>query len=241
MKRRTTPRITTTLTSLLLTLALLSAACGSGDETVSASPAATDSANDDAAADAADDAPAQQNEAPVNETEIANTPEPVDPKLVAPTDVVPSPDSDSVLWVRFTGGDPNCTAARVTVLRATPDDVAISLEVGITEDALVKSCLAGEFDLRVAVDLGEPLAGRPVNAEQPSGDDAEAPLITPELSTDDLVGLTEAEVAALADANLFPWRVTRSDDEFFMVTEDFNPGRVNIELEDGLVVLATLG
>ncbi len=163
----------------------------------------------------------------------------VDPQVTTPTELLLNPDNDTELWVRFTGGDPNCTAASATVLTETPEAVQVELLVGITEDALARSCMAGEFDLRVNVALNESGAGKSLAAVQAATD--EAPLVTPELSTDDFVGLTQADAEALADENILIWRTVRIDDQQFAVTRDFNPGRLNFEVDDGIVTKVTLG
>lgn len=67
------------------------------------------------------------------------------------------------LMVRFTSGDPNCTAATATAT-ASGDTVLVSLAVGITEDALAKSCVADEFEQVVSIGLDEGLDGRQVVA-----------------------------------------------------------------------------
>lgn len=134
--------------------------------------------------------------------EVITDNKPVDPKVVTPTEVLINPDDQSELWVRFVGGAAPCTAANVTIITETPDVVEIELVVGITEDALVKSCLAGEFNLRVNVPLNEPATSKSIAWVQaePAGD--EPVLVTPDLSTDDFIGLTEAEAAAIADENI---------------------------------------
>ena len=140
----------------------------------------------------------------------------------------------------FPGGDPNCTAASVTVLTETPEQINIELLVGITTDALARSCLADEFILRVEVPLNEAATGKAISWTQPSDSD-EAPLVTPDLSTDDFLGLTEAEAAAIAEENAIVWRVTRIDDSSNGVTDDFNPGRLNFQIDDGIITSVSLG
>ena len=61
----------------------------------------------------------------------------------------------------FTAGDPNCTAADARAV-ADGDTVRVELEVGITEDALAKSCVAGEFAHTMSIALTEGLDGRTV-------------------------------------------------------------------------------
>lgn len=175
-----------------------------------------------------------------DETLIPDTPNPVSGVVTTPTEVVANPDDDSELWVRFVGGDPNCTAAHVEVLVDTPDKLSIELIVGLTEDALSRSCMAGEWNLVVAVPLNSEVGDRRVSFAQAGGGD-EPQLVTPDLTTDDFVGLTEAEAADIADPQLIPWRVTRVDGEFFAVTEDYNPGRLNFEIDEGVITVVTLG
>jgi len=90
----------------------------------------------------------------------------VDPKVTTPTEVVVNPDNDAELWVRFEGGDPNCTAASVIVLTETPEIIDVELLVGITTDALSRSCLADTFSLRVDVPLNESAVGKEISWSQ---------------------------------------------------------------------------
>lgn len=164
----------------------------------------------------------------------------VDPRVTTPTELILSPEDDTELWVRFVGGDPNCTAASVIVLTETPDQVAVELMVGITEDALSRSCMAGEFNLRVEVPLNESAAAKSLSFVSADGDNTST-LVTPDLALDDFVGLTIGDAEALAEDNLVPHRTVRVDGEFFAVTQDVNPGRLNFEVDDGVVSAVTLG
>ena len=65
------------------------------------------------------------------------------------------------IGVLFQAGAEPCLAATATAT-ATDDQVIISLETGITTDALTKSCLAGMFDHRLSIALEEGLDGRDV-------------------------------------------------------------------------------
>ncbi len=177
---------------------------------------------------------------PIDEEVITDN-EPVDGKVTTPTDVVINPDNPSELWVRFVGGAAPCTAANATVLTETPDTVEIELVVGITSDALLKSCLAGEFNLRVDVPLNEPATGKNISWARAAAADDEPVLLTPDLTTDDFIGLTEDEAAAIADENIMDWRTVRVDDESFVVTEDYRPGRLNFEIDDGVITAVALG
>ena len=63
--------------------------------------------------------------------------------------------------VLFEAGAEPCLAATATAT-AFDDRVVISLETGITTDALTKSCVAGLFDHRLSIALDEGLDGREV-------------------------------------------------------------------------------
>jgi hypothetical protein len=64
---------------------------------------------------------------------------------------------------------------------------------------------------------------------------------TSDTSTQSYVGLTKKEAIAKAEASDTPWRITREDKEVFMVTQDYNPERVNFEIDQGKVTKATNG
>lgn len=87
----------------------------------------------------------------------------VDPRPYAIDDIEIAESYPEQLTVRFTGGDPNCTAANATAT-ATGSSVVVDLQVGITEDALMRSCLAGDFEQNVTISLDTGLDGRDVVA-----------------------------------------------------------------------------
>ena len=64
---------------------------------------------------------------------------------------------------------------------------------------------------------------------------------TTDTSAASYVGLTEKDAIARAKASDTPWRITRRDDETFMVTQDFVESRVNFEIDRGKVTRATNG
>lgn len=55
------------------------------------------------------------------------------------------------------------------------------------------------------------------------------------------VGLDKDEAISLAESQGRPWRITREDDEMFPVTMDYQPDRINFEIDDGSVTAATFG
>ena len=232
MKRKLTP-----LRFLVLVLTLVAAACGDNTSEVGTASGA----DEPTAIESEDGEPPEELPVanPIDEEVITDF-EPVDGKVTTPTEVVVNPDNPSELWVRFVGGAQPCTAANATVITETPDEVAVELVVGITSDALVKSCVAGEFNLRLDVELSEPATGKTISwtSAEPSSEPIQ---VTPDLTTDDFIGLTEQEAAAVAEENIITYRVVRIDDEFFAVTEDFNPGRLNFEIDNGVITIVTTG
>lgn len=201
---------------------------------------------DTVVSDEVDDAEPEQDPLPVpssnidlNDAQVIPNGASVDPRIISPGELLLNPDDDSELWVRFVGGDPNCTAASAALITETPEVVEIELMVGITEDALARSCVAGDFALQVNVALNESAAGKTlefVRAPQPG-----PAQITPDLTVDDFVGLTEDEATSIVEENLLTARTVRVDDEFFPVTEDFRPERLNFEVDDGIITSVGLG
>ncbi|MFM8302810.1 MAG: hypothetical protein ACKOA9_00705 [Actinomycetota bacterium] len=55
------------------------------------------------------------------------------------------------------------------------------------------------------------------------------------------VGLTKRAAIRRADVAGVTWRITREDDEFFPATLDYDPDRLNLEIDDGTVTAATFG
>ena len=218
-------------------LALVAAACGDNTSEVGTASAADGPIPAENGGDRLPEEPAVAD--PIDEEVISDF-EPVNGKVTTPTAIVVNPDNPSELWVRFVGGAQPCTAANATIITETPDEVAIELVVGITSDALTRSCLAGDFNLRLDVQLSEPAIGKTISwtTAEPSSEPVQ---VTPDLTTDDFLGLTEQEAAAIAEENIITFRVTRIDDQLFDVTEDFNPGRLNFQIDDGVITSVSTG
>lgn len=247
MKRLITPL------ALILFLVVALAACGS---TTEVGTAPDDPEGEDVTVEDVVETPGDDGSIPIEDDGVVEGGDPlpmidpadeqvitndvmVSPAVTTPSELVLNPDDDTELWVRFIGGDPNCTAASVTLLTETPDLVEVELQVGITEDAMARSCVADEFALRVELQLSESAAGKTLGFAQ--GESPEAPLVTPDLSTDSFLGLTEAEAAAIADENGITWRTVRVDEENAMVTMDYSPSRLNFEIDKGVITVVTLG
>ncbi len=59
---------------------------------------------------------------------------------------------------------------------------------------------------------------------------------TPPATATDYRGLTESAAAQLAETRQVPFRVVKRDGEALAVTMDYRPGRINAEVEKGIVV-----
>ena len=57
----------------------------------------------------------------------------------------------------------------------------------------------------------------------------------------DYIGLTKSAAIAKAKSQGRTWRITREDNEVFPGTLDYNPERVQFEIDDGKVTKATFG
>ena len=57
---------------------------------------------------------------------------------------------------------------------------------------------------------------------------------------DEIIGKTKAEAVIIIKAAGFTCRVTKEDGDHYMGTCDFNPNRLDLEIQDGLVVEPTL-
>lgn len=57
---------------------------------------------------------------------------------------------------------------------------------------------------------------------------------------DGIIGMSETEAQAYAEANNVPFRVGTVDGEVFPVTMDFVPGRITAEIADGVVISYTV-
>ena len=172
-KRHSSPRRSNGVGALAVVAAVTIglAACGSDDGGTQLPPPPDTGvpASDPAAPTsddrpAASDVPAGQSDQVLGTGNVGGTV--VDPKP-HPIDGIDIAESyPEQLMVRFTNGDPNCTAADATAT-ATGSTVIVTLEVGITEDALSRSCLAGDdFEQTVSIALEAGLDGREVFAAE---------------------------------------------------------------------------
>lgn len=89
----------------------------------------------------------------------------VDPQPHPIDDIAVAESYPEQLMIRFTSGDPQCTAADAIAV-VSGSTVVVSLQVGITEDALSRSCLVGDVEQTLSIVLAEGLDGREVIAAE---------------------------------------------------------------------------
>jgi len=145
--------------------------------------------------------------------------------------------------ITFTAGDPNCLAADATAT-AAGDQVIVALRVGITTDAMARSCQAKLFDHQLSLPLTEGLDGREVvlevvDASASNEDGAIEP--PPQDFASTLIGMSDVAAQEGAESLGYRWRVMSLDGEGFAGTTDYDEQRVNVAIEDGIVVDAWLG
>lgn len=228
---------------LLATGLLLLASCGgSSDGGESSQPITQDDIDQD---DISQDAGGQDPAAPIDAAAGDYVRTTSRPDLLSPTpatiDELVAGDGENVL-VRYMNGAEPCAWARVTTTE-TNTTVEVLLETGLNPDAAAMSCIAQISAYEIEAQLTAPVGDRELIASSagllpPAVED---PLDGAVFPTDQYLGLTESEAMALGDVEQRVVRVARIDDENFMLTEDFRPSRVNIEIEAGVVVTATSG
>ena len=220
------------LLSTLLTLILVLAACGSSSEVGTASGDVPEETDEPTAIAEPESVPIEIDGEHVITNDVM-----VDPRLTDPIEVLLNPENSSELWVRFVGGDPNCTAASAELAWESSSEIEIELSVGITEDALSRTCADEEFRLRVDVPLNESGEGKilsgAVTLRQPIQ-------LGHGLLPEDFVGLSEAEAAEIAGEHI-EWRNIEVEGEALAVTDDYRPDRLNFVIEGGVVTVATRG
>ena len=228
------------LLGLILVTALALAACGSDPTPVASG------ANDDepvAATPVPDVEPdPDASEPPADGTVIGTANiggEIVDPVRHAIDGLAIMESYPEQLAITFTAGAEPCLAATATAI-GTAAQVVVTLDVGITTDALTKSCIADEFEYTLVIALSEGLDGRevvlaPGEDRPPAGEPPAQPFETT------LIGLSEQSAEEAAIDFGYEWRVVHRDGEDFAVTMDFIEDRINAKIIDGVVTEAFLG
>lgn len=56
-----------------------------------------------------------------------------------------------------------------------------------------------------------------------------------------LIGKTKEDAIAKLNHDGMEWRIVAEGNEYYMVTSDWRPHRVDLEIDDGLVVDASIG
>lgn len=188
----------------------------------------------------------QDSPAPVNGSDgdyvrTASQLEIMSPRTAAIDELVVTGDGTTVL-VRYQNGSEPCALARV-VATETDTRVEVLLETGLNPNAAAMTCIAGVFGYEIETQLTAPVGARELiavaaEAVPPVSED---PFEGAEFPTDQYLGLTQPEAEALGEIEQRVVRIARIDDEIFGLTQDFVPTRVNIEIEDGVIVAATSG
>ncbi len=173
----------------------------------------------------------------VGGTVVDPQPHPVDRYEIAES----SPEQ---ITLTFTAGDPNCTAADA-VATGGADEVLVELFVGITEDALTRSCVSGEIEQTISIALDEPLGGRDLVVVEPAASTDDAPASAPlpgdgsiEAMAAAIIGLdVDTAEQQIVDAG-WAFRVSEIDGEPQALTMDERDDRLNVKIDDGVVTNA---
>lgn len=64
---------------------------------------------------------------------------------------------------------------------------------------------------------------------------------TPSVDPINLIGATEDAAELLLITNQETYRVSRRDENYYVLTRDMNPSRYNLSIEGGIVVKVTMG
>lgn len=146
------------------------------------------------------------------------------------------------LQVTFIGGDENCLAATATA-HVSEDDtqIIVLLTTGITTDALTRSCLAGEFEHHLNMQLDVGIDGREIVMPGVPDPEPEPATPAPQAFEETLVGMSEESAIEGAESFGYSVRVVERDGEFFAVTEDYRTDRINVVINNGVVASASIG
>ncbi len=175
----------------------------------------------------------------VGGTVVDPQPHPVDRYEIAES----SPEQ---ITVAFTAGDPNCTAADA-VATGDAKHVVVELFVGITEDALTRSCVAGEFEQTISIALDEPLGGRDLVVAEPAESTDDTPASPPLPGDGSIEAMAEAIIGLDVDTAEqqvvtagWVFRVSEIDGEPQALTMDERDDRLNVRIDGGIVIDAAV-
>lgn len=181
----------------------------------------------------------------------------VDPKNQPIDDVAVGADGSSLL-VRYHNSTEPCSGA---IASATEDDtsITVSLVAGLNPGAASMSCINEVVAYELQVTLDDPVGDRQILLTTVDGSTVElpttggsgttttsAPATTTtaaggESSLEAFIGLSLADASALAESEDRPWRISRQDDEVFILTADAIANRVTFEVDAGVVTDAIGG
>lgn len=148
----------------LLAVGALAAGCGGDDggEVDAAGPSTTDPDTPVASPSSLDGG----DDGTVTWARIDQTQDLVDPRVVAPDEIVPDPDDPSAVLVHFYGGVQECYGARASADESTDGQVVITLETGGQPDAGGQACIEIAEAQELVVTLAAPLGDRELVAAE---------------------------------------------------------------------------
>lgn len=243
------------LTALLLALAIGATACGADEVSTSAGadPAQSpDTSQEDNTQEDRDLPASEQPNTDEENNEAAGGLQLIGTANIGGEIVSPQPQEivelliaesyPEQLHITFTGGDVNCLAATATAhISEDGTQVIVLLTSGITSDALTKSCLAGEFDHQLNIQLDVGLDGREVLTPGLPDEEPDSAAPAQPAFEETLIGLSEQSASEGAELFGYSVRVTERDGEAFAVTLDYRTDRINVVITDGVVTSASIG
>lgn len=115
----------------------------------------------------------------------------------------------------------------------------------------MKSVILGVLTATLALTACGPQSSNPevtssyLPAPESSGSEMEfAPSDTAQAVAAEVIGMSQAEaIETIAGISSEPLtsRIVRQDDESFIVTMDYRPDRINLEIDDGIVTKTNIG
>jgi len=141
---------------------------------------------------------------------------------------------DSTIAIRFMAIGEGCSGAYVDT-QEDRGSVTVTLMVGLPPEAAFTTCINEPVKKELRVTLDAEVGRRTVIATE-----AEAGTIGRSvpvgMSVDDYLGLTVAEAEAVAEPLRRIVRVLWIDGEGLVGTDDFIPDRLNLKVQDGIVI-----
>lgn len=142
-------------------------------------------------------------------------------------------DDGTAVKIWFTGGLEECYGSKGTLVE-TDEVVEVLLEVGTPPESTGACNDIGVYSV-MKVQLSAPLGDRSLVAH-PESDPNIPPGSSGGQEVGDYVGLSLEEAEMRAADSGFAFRVFWVDGEDLVVTQDYNEGRMNVAIENGVVV-----